>query len=244
MKRRSCPPGTSGSSAGPGRLPKDCKEKHRCSVDSSTLTDLHSSSSVPEVEVISLLAEDLPKYRLRADYLTEFGGYEHEDFILRTPLVPPEAAAGLSNDQAEATLEYFLLCGDRLSQMTKTYHDVEAVTRLLEEKEKDLELAAKIGQELLERNRFLDDRVAALEAQIGASNELMTQLRHELQVKTDLLHVYTNDDSVDEASPMEIRNVNVDLLQRKIHELQTDNKMLHEEATEVVSMPNKLNDFS
>ncbi len=43
--------------------------------------------------------------------------------------------------------------GDRLSQMTKTYHDVEAVTRLLEEKEKDLELAAKIGQELLERNK-------------------------------------------------------------------------------------------
>jgi hypothetical protein len=37
--------------------------------------------------------------------------------------------------------------------MTKTYHDVEAVTRLLEEKEKDLELAAKIGQELLERNK-------------------------------------------------------------------------------------------
>jgi trafficking kinesin-binding protein 1 len=41
--------------------------------------------------------------------------------------------------------------------MTKTYHDVEAVTRLLEEKEKDLELAAKIGQELLERNKGQHD---------------------------------------------------------------------------------------
>jgi hypothetical protein len=30
--------------------------------------------------------------------------------------------------------------------MTKTYHDIDAVTRLLQEKEKDLELAAKIGQ--------------------------------------------------------------------------------------------------
>ena len=64
-------------------------------------------------------------------------------------------------------MDYLVSCGARLTQMTKTYHDVEAVTRLLEEKEKDLELAAKIGQELLERNRLLDERVAQLEAQVG-----------------------------------------------------------------------------
>ena len=29
----------------------------------------------------------------------------------------------------------------------------------IQEKEKDLELAAKIGQELLERNKMLDDKV-------------------------------------------------------------------------------------
>ena len=28
---------------------------------------------------------------------------------------------------------FSVLCGDRLTQMTKTYNDVEAVTRLLEE---------------------------------------------------------------------------------------------------------------
>lgn len=72
-----------------------------------------------------------------------------------------------SSFQAEATLDYLVSCGARLSAMTKTYHDVEAVSRLLEEKEKDLELAAKIGQELLERNRFLDDRVSQLELQVG-----------------------------------------------------------------------------
>ena len=70
-----------------------------------------------------------------------------------------QRARGLTPEQAGATLDYFVSCGDRLSQMTKTYHDVEAVTRLLEEKEKDLELAAKIGQELLERNRFLEEKV-------------------------------------------------------------------------------------
>ncbi|XP_059096744.1 trafficking kinesin-binding protein milt-like [Tigriopus californicus] len=118
--------------------------------------------------------------------------------------------------------------------MTKTYHDVEAVTRLLEEKEKDLELAAKIGQELLERNRFLEEKVFQLEAHIAQNNELITQLRHDLQIKTDLLRVYDADAAdLDEASPLEIRNVSVDLLQRKIQEMQEENKKLHEEATEL-----------
>jgi len=54
--------------------------------------------------------------------------------------------AELTPELASATLDYFVSCGDRLSQMTKTYHDIDAVTRLLQEKEKDLELAAKIGQ--------------------------------------------------------------------------------------------------
>ena len=34
--------------------------------------------------------------------------------------------------------------------------DIEAVTSLLQEKENDLELAAKIGHELLERNQRLE----------------------------------------------------------------------------------------
>lgn len=130
--------------------------------DCGSLTDLHSSQQVSEVEIISLLGESLPRYQLRADYLTQFGGYEHSDFVIQTPVLSAaesDRVSGLTPEQAKATLDYFVTCGDRLSQMTKTYHDVEAVTRLLEEKEKDLELAAKIGQELLERNRFLEDKV-------------------------------------------------------------------------------------
>jgi len=82
--------------------------------------------------------------------LTEFSGYSNEDFIIKTPVVSAEEAlrlqAELTPELAGATLDYFVSCGDRLSQMTKTYHDIDAVTRLLQEKEKDLELAAKIGQ--------------------------------------------------------------------------------------------------
>jgi hypothetical protein len=34
--------------------------------DQSTLTDLSSSSDLPEIEIVSLISEELPKYRLRA----------------------------------------------------------------------------------------------------------------------------------------------------------------------------------
>lgn len=37
--------------------------------------------------------------------------------------------------------------------MTDLRDEINSLTRILEDKEQDLELAAKIGQELLERNR-------------------------------------------------------------------------------------------
>lgn len=223
-----------------------------------TITDLHSSAALPEVEVISLLAEDLPRYKLRADYLTEFGGYGNRDFVIETPVLqlPAGTNTGLTAEQAEATLQYFVSCGDRLSQMTKTYHDVEAVTRcvntaqftrnlkrplltcllclhrLLEEKEKDLELAAKIGQELLERNRLLDETVAQLENQVASSTELITQLKHELQVKTELLRAFNSSDDAAADADWTV-GVSIEALQRKIASLESDNKKLHEDATEV-----------
>ena len=120
------------------------------------------------MEIVSLVGEELPKYRLKVDYLTQFAGYGHADFegvaeavgggsVVDVPALSQaqedRVVKGLTPDLASATLDYFLESGDRLSKMTRTYHDVEAVTRLLQEKETDLELAAKIGQELLDRNR-------------------------------------------------------------------------------------------
>ena len=176
------------------------------------------------MEIISLVEERIPKYQLKQDYLTQFGGQDNEDWVVQTPALPP-GPTELTPAQAEATLQYLVSCGDRLTQMTKTYHDVEAVTRLLEEKEKDLELAAKIGTELLQRNKESDERISKLETELCGSNDLITQLRHELQVKTDLLHVYTND--IEDASPLEIRNFNIDVLERKINDLEEENKNLH-----------------
>ena len=99
---------------------------------------------LPEVEIVSLLHVPTPKYKLRADDLIQYTGYLNQDFsanrceglIIQTPTLTAEQEAkvkgGLTPEQAEAALEYFVLCGDRLSQMTQTYNDVDAVTRLLQ----------------------------------------------------------------------------------------------------------------
>ena len=177
--------------------------------------------------------EEVPKYKLRAsiDQSQKLPGSFEAPEIIQTPVLDPHLGEGLSHDQAEAVLDYFVSCGDRLSQMTKTYSDIEAVTRLLQEKENDLELAAKIGQELLERNRRLEERVNGLEQQLSSSTEFITQLRHDLTVKTDLLHVYTND-AIEDNSPVESK-VSLDTLQKKIRDLEEENKDLQLEASEL-----------
>ena len=69
------------------------------------------------------------------------------------------------------------------------------------QKEKDLELAAQIGQQLLGRNRALEDKVCSLETELSTSSETVVQLRHQVQIKSNLLELYTmSDDGVDSES--------------------------------------------
>ncbi|XP_038215306.1 trafficking kinesin-binding protein milt [Zerene cesonia] len=192
--------------------------------------ELCNSEEVPEVEIVSLLQEHIPKYRLRADSLTQFGGYENQDWFIPSPALPvnPEDLA-LTPDQIRETLNYFLLCSNRVSQMTKTYNDIEAVTRLLEEKEKDLELTARIGKELLTANGRLESRVTALEGELRGARDLITQLKHELSAKSDLLQVLTND--TEEGSPTEEKEAaTAALLRRRTGALERENRALREEA--------------
>ena len=81
-------------------------------------------------------------------------------------------------------------------------------------------------------NKEAHEKVARLDPEVNASNELITQLKHELQVKNDLLHVYTSD--LEESSPLELRSINVDLLQKKVTDLEHENKALHLEASKVI----------
>ncbi|KAM7353475.1 trafficking kinesin-binding protein milt isoform 3-T3 [Cochliomyia hominivorax] len=128
-----------------------------------------------------------------------------------------------------------VLCGNRVSQMTRAYDDIEAVTRLLEEKEKDLELTIQIGKELLTQNNLLENRLAELEADLKAANEDRAQLVHELHKKNELISVLTNDgeDTSDNDSPTYSKSITLDLLQKKIAALQDENKSLKLEASQL-----------
>eukprot|EP00063_Salmo_salar_P011736 XP_013986571.1 PREDICTED: trafficking kinesin-binding protein 1-like isoform X13 [Salmo salar] len=214
----------------------------RGSHDVSTLTELCSGGD-SEVEIVSLLSEGLPNYTLRADCMF---GYDHDDW-LHTPLLPPEVALGLTHDQIEETLKYFLLCSERVGQVTKTYHDIEAVTHLLEEKERDLELAARIGQSLLKQNRDLTARNELMDEQLEIAKEEIAQLRHELSMRDDLLHLYASTEEIENASDSHAlmkRNessnslsnfVNYDFIQQKLKGLEEENLKLRCEANELTS---------
>ncbi|XP_021027599.1 trafficking kinesin-binding protein 1 isoform X2 [Mus caroli] len=212
---------------------------HRPSVRS---TDVCNSTNLPEVEIISLLEEQLPHYKLRADTIY---GYDHDDW-LHTPLISPDANIDLTTEQIEETLKYFLLCAERVGQMTKTYNDIDAVTRLLEEKERDLELAARIGQSLLKKNKTLTERNELLEEQVEHIREEVSQLRHELSMKDELLQFYTS--AAEESEPESVcstplkRNessssvqnyFHLDSLQKKLKDLEEENVVLRSEACQL-----------
>ncbi|XP_033831643.2 trafficking kinesin-binding protein 1-like [Periophthalmus magnuspinnatus] len=131
--------------------------------------------------------------------------------------------------------------------MTKTYNDIDAVTRLLEEKERDLELAAKIGQSLLKKNQALTEQNDYLEEQVAQITEEVAQLHHELNLKDELLQFYTSaaEDSEEEpgSSPTS-RKSKVeaasggfvsDTLQRKLKDLEEENLSLRSEASHLKS---------
>ncbi|XP_041839493.1 trafficking kinesin-binding protein 1, partial [Melanotaenia boesemani] len=206
--------------------------------DVSTLTDL--CSDLPELEIVSLLSEGQPNYTLRADSVF---GYDNDDW-LHTPLLPPEVVLGLTYEQIEETLKYFLLCSDRVGQVTKTYHDIKAVTHLLEEKERDLELAARIGQSLLKQNQELSARNEMLDEQLEIAKEEIAQLRHELSMRDDLLQFYASTEEIENAqaqsaikrneSSSSLSNfVHYDFLQQKLKSLEDENRKLRLEASEL-----------
>ena len=83
---------------------------------------------------------------------------------------------------------------NRISQMTKTYHDISAVTRMLEDRENDLQMAVTLGQTLLESNGSLRSQVTLLEHDIEQTTEIVKQLKHDLLLKERLIRFYTDAD--------------------------------------------------
>lgn len=206
-------------------------------VSVGTITELCHTKDLPEVDLISLVEEQIPRYRLRADTITSFSGYEHNDFI-KTPVLRTDVELDLSLELIEETLKYFILCAERVTQMTKAYNDIEAVTSLLEEKERDLELAARIGQSLLERNKELEEKNSEYEVQLVEANDKIKQLRHEVSQKEALLQMYLHEEELssdtpeDERLQLSVGVANIVGLQKKVQSLEAENfKLIKQTAS-------------
>jgi regulator of replication initiation timing len=96
----------------------------------------------------------------------------------------------------------------------------------------DLELAARIGQQLLDDNNELQMRNEFLETQLHTSNEHIVALKADLQRKLQLLHDVVDSDDVDSArTPVnDKRTAHVSVLETTIRELQQDNRALKAEV--------------
>lgn len=70
------------------------------------------------------------------------------------------------------------------------------------QKEKDLELTARIGQELLTHNNQLEAQVAALEVQLKEMHDRLTQTQHELHSKAELLAILAAEDDTSDPSKL------------------------------------------
>ncbi|TGZ64742.1 hypothetical protein CRM22_006227 [Opisthorchis felineus] len=159
-----------------------------------------------------------------------------------------------------------VLCGLRVSQMARTYEDLEAITHLLEEKQNDLELAAKIGKNLLDKNNELERRLSDTERRLAASEDTVSQLQHNLSIKDSLLQIYSRD-HVDEsgddgttssgwisplngidprsgngAGNLSVSSVNFTQLNRKVRELEEENYILREERNRLTMTADQLDE--
>ncbi|XP_066901533.1 trafficking kinesin-binding protein milt [Halyomorpha halys] len=126
-----------------------------------------------------------------------------------------------------------MYCSERMRQMNRTYDDIEAVRRLLSEKEHELELVTRIGQNLLSEKTKLQSDIGTLKDDLCTANEKITQLSHELTQKTELINNLLSD--VDEVrseggSPGFTSQFQLSFLERKIKTLEEENAGLHNEA--------------
>ncbi|XP_039411519.1 trafficking kinesin-binding protein 2 isoform X3 [Corvus cornix cornix] len=207
-----------------------------------SICDGCSSEDIPEVELVSMLEEQLPDYKLRADslYLYENPGW-----------IQPKACHGRLPEMAspareEESFRYMILGTDNAEQ--KDYSEADMVKRLLAEKDRDLELAARIGQALLKRNHLLMEQNESLEEQLGQTLDRVNQLQHELSKKDDLLRIVSiasEESETDSSCSTPLRfnesfNVShdplqLDVLQDKLRELEEENLALRSKACHLKS---------
>ncbi|XP_055643608.1 trafficking kinesin-binding protein milt isoform X2 [Toxorhynchites rutilus septentrionalis] len=203
----------------------------RSTEDDHPLNNDHSDDNDEDVDLVrvrNVSSSEMVFENRSIEQSPSFGG----SYGFIEPTASFHSAFGYDNEQ----MMFEVLCGNRVSQMTRAYDDIDAVTRLLEEKEKDLELTVQIGKELLTQNTHLENRVAELEQELKSTNENLAQFAHELHQKNELIAILTNDvdDSSENVTPTTSKTVNLELLQRKVKSLEDENKSLRSEAAQLV----------
>ncbi|XP_058520821.1 trafficking kinesin-binding protein 2 isoform X2 [Ochotona princeps] len=158
----------------------------------------------------------------------------------------PTGEENLMNSNHRDSESITVLGTDRVEQMTKTYNDIDMVTHLLAERDRDLELAARIGQALLKRNHVLSEQNEALEEQLGQAFDQVNQLQHELSKKDELLRIVSiaSEESETDSScstPLRFNEsfslsqglLQLDMLQEKLKELEEENMALRSKACHI-----------
>ncbi|XP_036889381.1 huntingtin-associated protein 1 isoform X1 [Sturnira hondurensis] len=91
------------------------------------------------------------------------------------------------------------LCPDQpLSVKKTTQEDVKVMTAVPEEREWDLDTAARIDQSLVKQNGVLMEENSKLEAMLGSAREEILHLRHQVSLRDDLLQLYSDSDDDEE----------------------------------------------
>ncbi|XP_035187938.1 trafficking kinesin-binding protein 2 isoform X2 [Oxyura jamaicensis] len=232
-----------------------------------SISDVSSTEDLPEAELVSMLEEQMPDYKLRVDSLYL---YENQDWIqsncharlpkISSPVHDEETFRYMKlpciceqrnmsrhnkninqNEELLAAFPWGVLGTDNVEQ--KTYSDADVAKHLLAEKDRDLELAARIGQALLKRNHLLTEQNEALEEQLGQSLDQVNQLQHELSKKDDLLRLVSiaSEESETDSScstPLRFNEsfsvsqglLQLDILQDKLRALEEENLALRSKA--------------
>ncbi|THD22629.1 hypothetical protein D915_006718 [Fasciola hepatica] len=291
-------------------------------------------TTIPSVDNLHDLV--LKKSSACPDTSVGFGETDEE-----SELEDEESSLSFSSEQIEGILDYFLLCGLRVSQMAHTYEDLEAITHLLEEeggggelginakyaflielrwrcfrndkpqvrffyakeiqavrmdsspasvpfihsrtrelirsrtsrlflsislaraqKQNDLELAAKIGKNLLDKNHELERRLSEAEKKLTSTEDTISQLQHDLNIRDNLLQIYSRDHQDDDRTSLSsglispvpvaglisdsgdrfsLSSVSCAYLNQKLRELEEENYVLREElAAENEMLVNRL----
>ncbi|CAI5761961.1 Hypothetical predicted protein [Podarcis lilfordi] len=225
--------------------------------DSENITDVCPNEDLAEVELVSMLEEQLPQYKLRVDSLclsenadwTQSPGCHSHVSEISSPVLSEETIRYMTllelppSSLAGPRKHAQVLGTDRRELVTNNCNDVEVVTHLLAERDRDLELAARIGQALLKRNHILTEQNEALEEQLGQAFDKVHQLQHELTKKDELLRVVSiaSEESETDSScstPLRFNEsfnlsqslLQLDILQDKLRELEEENISLRTKA--------------